>query len=204
MARIVAKKVKNAVLYEDGTIRIDNVRASYPHLFVPQEGDNGDKSYSLTGILPNSTHKEARKLVLERIELTEKDNKVTGKIPKDKRFLKNGDDSGKDAYAGAWTLSAREKKRPSVRGKDKTPLSKDDADLIEGGVIVNMLIRPWFQDNKFGKRINANLIAVQLVKDDGVRFGEGRISEDDIDDSFDDVDDEDGGFDDDDDDNDGL
>ena len=57
-------------------------------------------------------------------------------------------------------------------GKKREPLSEED-DVVYGGVIVNVLIRPWAQDNKFGKRINANLVAVQFVRD-GERFGQAR------------------------------
>lgn len=196
--REIAKRVKNAILYTDGTIRVDNVRCSYPHLFVPQEGDNGDKSYSCTGLMPKGTHKEAMKLIKEQIEKCLAENKATGKVGKDRWFLKDGDGSGKEEAKGQYVITAREKKRPSVRGKDKTPLSRDDSEVIYGGCFVNMLIRPWYQDNKFGKRCNANLIAVQFVRD-GEPFGEGRIGEDEIDETFDDLDeDDDAGFDEDD------
>jgi hypothetical protein len=199
MAREIKKRVKNAILYADGTIKVENVRASYPHLFTPQEGDNGDKSYSCSGLMPKATHKEAKELIKEAILAVQAENKKLGTASKDMWFLKDGDSSGKEAEKGMFKINAREKKKPSVRDKDKTPLSKDDADKIEGGVLINMFIRPWFQKNKFGTRINANLISVQLVKDDGTRYGEGRISEDEIDEVWDEIDDDDGGFDDDDD-----
>jgi len=39
------------------------------------------------------------------------------------------------------------------------------------GCYVNMSIRLWAQDNQFGKRVNAQLRAVQFVKD-GEAFGD--------------------------------
>jgi hypothetical protein len=207
MAREIQKRGKNFRRYTDGTILIENVQCSYPHLFHPKAGDKGDLSYSMTSMLPKSTHKEAASAVKElMMEIENGDPKIKGKIASDKRFLKDGDKSGNETYKNCWIVTAREKKRPSVRDRDKTPMSKDDADKIEGGVFVNVLIRPWGQNNDYGKRINANLIAVQLVKDTGVRFGEGRISEDEIDETFDSYDDDDdnGGFEDDDDDMGGL
>lgn len=195
MARVIIKRGKNFRRYDDGTLLMENVQFSYPHVFVPKEGDNGDKSYSLTSMLPKATHRECASEVKAMVDETIAENKAKGKIASDKLCLKDGDKTGKETYAKHWVVNAREKKKPSVRAPDKTPMSKDDADKIEGGVFGNVLIRPWYQDNKYGKRINANLIAVQLVKDTGVRFGEGRISEDDIDDTFDDVsDEENGGF----------
>jgi hypothetical protein len=49
------------------------------------------------------------------------------------------------------------------------------------GCWVNTLIKPWFQDHpEGGKKVNANLIAVQFVRDDD-SFGTGRISADEVD-----------------------
>lgn len=80
--RTIVKKVANAVLYSDGTIRIDNVRFSYPHIDAPYESedDNGDKksSYSITGMMPKATHTEAKNLLKEVTQglLTKNDVKV--------------------------------------------------------------------------------------------------------------------------------
>ena len=47
---------------------------------------------------------------------------------------------------------------------------EESDDVVYGGCFVNVLIRPWKQDNKHGKKINANLRAVQFEKD-GEAFG---------------------------------
>ena len=85
-------------------------------------------------------------------------------------------------------ISASDSIRPQVIGKKREALTEED-DVVYGGVIVNALIRPWAQDNKFGKRINANLVGVQFVKEDGVRFGQARP---DVNEHFDDEGGEDG------------
>lgn len=196
MALEVAKKVKNAVLYTNGCIRIDAVRASFPHLDKPYAGkDDGTPAYGIVSLLDKKTHKEAKDLIVERINQILADNK-NAKVASDRKFIRNGDDSARDEEDGHWTVSARETKRPSVRGKDKTVLSPEEAlDMIYGGCYVNVLIRPWFQDNKFGKRVNAGLVAVQFLRD-GEAFGEGRIDDEE---AWDDVVDDDGFTDDDDD-----
>ena len=62
-----------------------------------------------------------------------------------------------------------------------------------------MLINPWVQNNKFGKRINANLLAVRFV-DHGEAFGMGRVDDEEIWDDIENTGGGDGdGFDDDDD-----
>lgn len=189
--RTVVTKVSNAVLYSDGTIRIDNVRASYPHLDKPyeSEGDDGQKksSYSITGMLPKSSHTAAKDLIKKVIQdlMTKNDTKV----PVDKWLLSDGDkladeDDGKELYRGHFLVKAAEKRRPSVRKKNGEPMTEREIeDAIYGGCWVNILIRPWFFSGKarngktYPKRILANLIAVQFVRDDEP-FGEGRISDD--------------------------
>lgn len=205
MTRVIIKSGKNFRRYDDGTILMENVQLSYPHVGEPDVDDKTKKkSWSAVSMLKKATHKECASELKKMIDEVLADNKATGKVASDKLALKDGDKSGKETYAQHWTVNAREKKRPSVRDRDKTPLDKEEADeKIQGGVFGNVLVRPWYQNNEFGKRVNMNLIAVQLVRDTGVRFGEGRISEDDIDETFDDLsDEEDGGFDDDGDDDD--
>lgn len=188
--RVIVKRVKNAVLFSDGTIRVDNVRASHPHLDKPYAGDNDDggknvPKYAIVGMMDKKTHVEAKDLLVEAMKkvMVGKDFKVAS----DKRFLRNGDDSDKEEYAGHWTFSAREVKAPKLRDENKENVDRADAaDKFYGGCYVNVLIRPWVQNNKYGKRINANLLAVQFVKD-GEAFGEGRLTDDDVDDSFDDA-----------------
>lgn len=203
--REIVKKVANAVLFSDGCIRIDNVRLSYPHVYVAKAGtdDNGNPtkpSFSVTGLAPKKTHKEAIKLLTEARDTLIADKKDKSgkpiKLPKDKFFVKDGDDLGKDGYEDNYAINARESKKPILRGKNKERLGEND-DTIYGGCYGSILIRPWYQDNKYGKRVNANLLAVQFTKD-GEPFGEGRMGEDDADDYLDG--DDDSGFDDGDDD----
>ena len=111
----------------------------------------------------------------------------------DKKFIKDGDDGDKPEYEGYYTVSARESRRPSVRHRNGEPMSeKEIQDIIYAGCRVNILIRPWFQDNAFGKRINAGLMAVQFARDDE-QIGEGRIDDEGVFESLDDGDDGMGG-----------
>ena len=179
--RTVVKKVQNAVLYSDGLIRIDNVRLSYPHLGKPYAGqDGGEPKYSATALLPKASHKEAKDLVIA--EITRLETEAKFKVAADKKFIRNGDDSGKPENEGMWTVSAREANAPILRDRNNANVERVDAERVfYGGCWVNLVIRPWMQNNKFGKRVNANLSMVQFVRDDKA-FGEGRISEDDADD----------------------
>ena len=79
------------------------------------------------------------------------------------------------------SIKASSGKRPMVIGTDRAPLTEDDGKPY-AGCYVNAIVELWGQDNQFGKRVNANLLAVQFVKD-GTPFGNGvTASVDDFDD----------------------
>lgn len=193
----VKKKVKNAVLYTNGMIRIDNVRGSYVHLDKPyvgqmNDGNEGVPKYSLVGILPKDTHEEAKNLIVSVINAMCDEKKA--KVAKDKKFIRDGDDQEKDEYANAWTVSAREERKPKCRDRNGSLVEdrEDIAEMFQSGYWFNILIRPWFQDNKYGKRVNAGIAGVQFVKKDET-FGSGSIDDSD---AWDTVDSDDDDFDD--------
>lgn len=187
----VVRKVANAALLSNGLIRVSNVRLSYPHLDRPykKEGDQGTAKYGVVGLLPKDTHKAAKKLIEEVIADVMKENKVKA-LAADKKFLRDGDESDKEEHEGHWTLSAREERRPILKEFDEDGdlvlVEPEDAkETFYGGCWGSLLVRPWFQNNKFGKRVNAGLTAVTKKADDD-SFGEGRISEDEVDEAFED------------------
>lgn len=199
----VIEKVKNAALFSDGSIRISNVRFSYPNVVEPfvNENDEGKKTkrYKIVGMMGKKTHQEALAMVKARIEELLKENKVKA-LPSDKKFLSDGDESGKDEQEGFWLVSAGEKTKPTLRhwvdGKSVV-LDEDDEDapnaeeLFYGGAWGSIWINPWFQNHKkYGKRVNANLRAVMFKQHDEA-FGKGRITDEEVDEAFDEDDDDD-------------
>lgn len=197
--------------YDDGTILILNAIASYPHVgsksdFTDAKTGKVSSRWGVKGLLPKATHRKAKECISNRINALIEENKAAFKkgekvmLPPDLKFLTDGDKSNKTENEGMFVLSCSESKnRPSARNRKGQSITPDEADeLFYGGCIVNILIRPWFQNNKeYGKRVNANFVAIQFVKD-GTPFGEGRISEEELDDTFDAIDDDDdAGFDDD-------
>lgn len=196
MARKVVEKVKNAVLYDDGLIKIMNVRFSYPHLRKPYAGkkkrgdDQGEPKYGIVAMLDKKTHREAKRLIDARIDEILKEAKVKA-LAADKKFIRDGDEHENADYEGHWIVSARESRRPSLRDEDKEIVDPENADeVFYGGCYGSVLIRPWWQNNDFGKRVNAGLTAVRKSRD-GEAFGEGRISDEEVDEAFDDDDDDD-------------
>lgn len=167
---------------------IKNVRLSFPSLFERAVFDGQEGKYEAT-VLIDKEDKKTKKLLDKAI--AEAIAEANIKVASDKRCLKDGDDSEYDGYEGNWSLKAANSKRPTVLNRDKTPLTSDD-EVLYAGCYVNIVIDLWIQNNKFGKRVNANLYGVQFVKD-GEPFGMGPI---DVTDDFDDLED---GLDDDDD-----
>lgn len=188
----VVRKVANAALLSNGTIRVSNVRLSYPHLDKPykKEGDAGVAKYGVVGLLPKDTHKAAKRFIDELIEECMKENKVRA-LAGDKKCLRDGDESDKEEHNGHWTLSAREERRPVLKEMTDGELTlvepEDAKETFYGGCWGSLIVELWFQNNKHGKRVNASLRAVTKKADDD-SFGEGRITEEEVDDAFEDDD----------------
>lgn len=184
MARTVVKQVLNGVLYDDGCVRVDNVICSYPHLDKPWKKNEKDREkFSVTGLGPKETHGEVKALLVEQINRLLAEAKM-GKIGAEHKFVRNGDTEDgplKPETEGMWIIKASENpdRAPKVRNQlTKVMTPAEILKTIYPGCIINILIRPWAQNNDFGKKINANLIAVQFVKD-GTRIGEAAIDDDD-------------------------
>lgn len=191
------------ILYSDGTIFVEWVRFSYPHVVNPKafandsddDDDDGErrksskKTFSVTGMLGKRTHAAAIELIEGRIAKMLKEHKIK-KLKADKLFLRDGDQAEQEEYEDHMTISAREVNRPPLRNVDGSKLDMTNkkhralADrLFVGGHWGSLLIRPWFQNNKWGKRINAGLASAQFLMTDET-FGEGRLSEEAMDDTF--------------------
>jgi hypothetical protein len=206
--RTIVKKEEYAALYSDGTILIKGARACYPHLDKPYAGpqgqNQGDPRYTIQGLLPKTdAYKPSVFLIRDEINKLMQAAKIQA-LPPDRKFLRDGDlRPDKPEFVGNYVVSAAEKRQPALRSRGKDPRTgralivtpQEAANVFYGGCYVNILLRPWVQNNQFGKRVNANLLAVQFIKD-GEAFGQGRISDDAIDDSFGVIEDDDSGYDD--------
>lgn len=182
-------KEVQAILYSDGTILVNGIRASYPHFGKAYESTNDDgkksEKWSLKGMMPKATHKPAMRLMKKHMEQMMADNK-TADLASDRKYLRNGDDLGKAEMKDHFVFSASETTPPKLRDRLAMKIPNDakaDA-MFYGGCWVNALIRPWWQNHqKYGKRVNSGLSAVQFVRDDEP-FGEGRIDDEAVDDTF--------------------
>lgn len=169
-------------------IRLDNVRIAFPHIFEPQESDEGGSpSYSAAFILPpdhpqldavRAAMKEAAKSFKKwdgKAEAMYKQVEASGKLA-----LHDGNSKADlSGYAGNMFVNsrARETEPPKVLNRDRTPLTAREG-RIYSGCYVNAVLQFWVQDNTYGKRINAQLCGVQFEAD-GDAFGGGRPASED-------------------------
>ncbi len=153
------------------SVKIPNARLSFPSLFEKSVFNGDIGKYEATLLFPKSDTKTYA-AVMQAIEDCKKDNKI--KCPSDKLFIKDGDDIAYDGYANHWAVKASNNKRPTVINRDKSPLVAED-EVMYAGCVVNAILEPWGQNNSYGKRVNANLLGLQFVKD-GEPFGDGGTS----------------------------
>ena len=161
---------------------LKNVRLSFPSLFNRSVFDGQEGKFEATFLIDKGDVKTKR-AIDEAIAAMIAEVKI--KVPEDKLCLKDGDSSDYDGYEGNWSLKAASIKRPTIINRDKSPIVEDD-EVIYAGCYVNAVIDFWIQNNKFGKRVNANLYGVQFVGD-GDPLGMGRTN---VANDFDDLDDE--------------
>ena len=152
-------------------IKLQNVRISFPNLFQKAVFNGEETKYEATFLISKESQAEQIKVLKEAIAEKLRVDLKGAKLPADKICLKDGDDFAYEGYADSWSIKASSKKRPLVIDRDRSPLTEDD-ERIYAGCYVNAIIEIWAQNNAYGKRINANLMGVQFVKD-GQPFGDG-------------------------------
>lgn len=162
-------------------VKLPGVRLSFPHLFQPHSMEEGqEKKYSATFLLDEKEHGKLLEQIdalIDRLALDEFKKKVSFK-----RCLRDGNEKIElEGYGdGKFFISAASKVRRAVVDHDLTPIIEEDG-KIYAGCYVNASIRLWVQNNQWGKRVNAELRAVQFLKD-GESFGAGKVN---VEDEFD-------------------
>lgn len=148
---------------------LKNVRINYPHLFEPKDYD-GDGNFKYKALLVVDKKSEAGKKLRAEFDRVaketwkEKGAKVLEKIwgNSQKLSLRDGDREDNEEYAGHWLLSVSNKKRPTVKDRDGTPLEARD-EKPEPGDVVNVKVEIYSM-TKRGDSMYATLYGVQFVE----------------------------------------
>lgn len=146
---------------------IKNVRVSYPHLFKKAvfEGKEQARGFGISALLDPVEHADAIEVLQTEIDKLVKSELKIKKLPNDKKCLRDGDEFGKEDYEGLFVLKASESTPPLVMGKGSIDPVDEENSPIYAGCYANIKINLWAMNNKWGKRVNANLQAVQFAGD---------------------------------------
>ena len=171
----------------DYIITIKEVRLMFEHVHKPwSKTEAEDKKYSGRFLLDPKKHAKEIEILQEFNESLRLEYFKGAKLKPDAYYFRDGDNEGQADFEDHWVIAASEKAthKPAVIGRDKRPITAED-DLVYSGAFVNVQIKPWKQDNKHGKKINANLIAVQFFEKGEKVSGSGGVSKEVIDEGFD-------------------
>ena len=160
----------------EGQVILTNVRGSFLDIFTAKAVNGGEPRFSANFLLDKQADAAQIKKIGDEIRKIEAAKNKGKKLPADKVCLRDGDEKEYDGYAGKMFLSAANKKRPNVVDRDNTPLTAEDGKPYSG-CYVDAVVRLWWQDNQFGKRINASLEVIRFRKD-GEAFGAAPVSAD--------------------------
>lgn len=157
---------------------LKNVRISFPDLFKRSVVKGVEGSYGATFLLDPEEHAGVIKQLDTEIQRLIKANLKGAKVPSDKRCLKDGDDMTRTEYEGHMVVSANSKDKPHVfKPGTQQKAETEEESSIYSGCYVDAKISLWAQNNDYGKRVNAQLIAVRYAGE-GEAFSAGHVSED--------------------------
>lgn len=163
---------------EPGILRVRNARIQYPNLLVPRgvkqdDGTTGDPRYSVVLLIPKDDPQIPAITAVLQAVAKEKWGSAAGDRWREmkagnKLGLQDGEvKASKEGYAGNMFInaSAKPENKPSLFGPIPTKQYADEElrAMFYAGAYVNAKLRVWAQDNKWGKRLNVELLGVQFA-----------------------------------------
>lgn len=179
-------------------IYLTNARLSFPHLVEPQKqmGDNNKEriSYNAEFILtpqdPCFAQFMAKVQELAVGKWKEHAAQVLAMCNADRKLRCYGSGNEKinkktfqpyDGYAGMVYITAGRDTPPQIIQGDGKPIDPSNTLAYQqltramfGGCYVNAAVKPWLQENKYGRGVRCDLVALQFAKP-GEAFGEGAV-----------------------------
>lgn len=173
-------------------IIIKEARCSFPRLYGAEIRDNDTFGPGIALILEKVKHAA----VLLEIKAAMRaaiaaDPKLKKSPPTGEKLCLREPDRDELKYMeDNLIIKANSPRPPIVLHPDGRTVMTEATDKIYSGCYVNAKIRIWGQANKYGKRINANLIAVQYVPKDAESFDGSYVSPEEAMQGFNSLDDE--------------
>jgi len=180
-------------------IFLSNVRLSFPHLAEPQRKvspETGKERVSYSGDFIMAPDHPGFKQFMAKVndmalaKWKEHAGTVMSMINADRKLRCYGDGMQKvnsktfqtyDGYAGQVFITAGRDQPPQIIQPDGTPVDPTNSMAYQaltrnmyGGCRVNVAVKPWLQENKHGRGVRCDLVAVQFAGDDKA-FGEGAV-----------------------------
>ena len=173
-------------------IMLTNARLSFPQLVEPRAFQEGQpKKYSADLILapdsPDWIKFQREIMAAVQTKWADKAQGVLQMVSADRKLRCFGNGTEKvdkktflpyEGYAGMVYVSANNGNMPQMvesSGKAVDPTNtmayQAIARKLYGGCYVNAAVKPWIQDNAFGRGIRCELVALQFAKD-GEPFGD--------------------------------
>lgn len=175
---------------------LKNLRLSYPNLFVPKSGpeEGSEPAYSASFLMNKTANaaeiKAMRDGILavareqwgaDNVKFNEQGQLLvrkpgTNSAAPVKICLRDGSEKGEtDGYGSeVMFFSARATIQPPCVDRNPAIILTKTSGKPYAGCYVNVAIRLWAMDNKFGKRVNAQLKTVQFAAD-GEAFGDAPV-----------------------------
>lgn len=152
-------------------IKLLNVRLSFPSLYKAKSVNGSEPRYGASFLL-NKKQDTAQIDALRKACLETAKEQWPNKIPTGVKYcVHDGSEKEFDGYGpDVIYISASATLQPPVVDENLQPLTAASGKPY-AGCLVNVMLRLWAQDNQFGKRINAQIQAVQFAAD-GEAFGE--------------------------------
>tara|TARA_R110002153_G_scaffold41114_2_gene117408 strand:- start:443 stop:997 length:555 start_codon:yes stop_codon:yes gene_type:complete len=146
-------------------IKLTNVRLSFADLFLAISKFDGDPKYSASFIIDPSTDDGKANLAAfkKAVRAIEADKFNGDEMPTSHLPIQDGNDKGYDGWTDNIIISAANKKRPVIVGRQRQPVAEGDLDTPQSGDYVNCVIDLWGMNNNYGKRIIASLEGVQYA-----------------------------------------
>lgn len=151
---------------------IKEARCSFPRLYGAEIREGDTFGPGITLVLEREKHSatladiraEMRSVIASEPKL--KSNPPTG----DKLCLRQPDRDELKYKEGNLILKANAARAPVVLEADGRTVMSEATNKIYSGCYVNAKVEIWGQVNKYGKRVNAKLIAVQFVPKEADSF----------------------------------